>query len=119
MTDKFTHGTAPQPKTEISSELLNALRLRPPPVPIESLAALFSVACADTGQSQAVRYFLFWIANIDDPTGFKGEGVLELRRVDTTLRKAALEVLSWWCGPTQSDEPVYRILKELEGRFEK
>ena len=86
-------------------------------VPEESLRLLYEAACHDTGGSQAARNFLFWLAGRPDPTGFEGYGGLELRRLDRQLKSAALEVLSWWAGPTKSDAPLYEILGKLRSRF--
>lgn len=99
------------------AELRRLVSLPLPPVPEASLRALYEAACSDTGGSQAARSFLFWLAGQPDPTEYRGSGGLELRRLDHSLRMAALDVFSWWTGPTKSDEPLYRILKDLERRF--
>ena len=99
------------------AELRKLICLPIPPVPEESLRALHEAACSDTGGSQAARSFLFWLAGQPDPTGYRGSGGLELRRLDHRLRSAALEVLNWWTGPTKSDEPLYHILRDLDVRF--
>jgi len=92
--------------------------IRPPsPPPTEALNLLFEAARHDTDGSQAARNFLFWLAGLPDPTGFDGEGGLELRRLDGEHKAAALEVLAWWAGPTQSDQPLHEILRKLTGRF--
>ena len=88
------------------------------PAPMESLAILESAARLDTGGSQAARSFLFWLAGREDPTGYRGNGGLELRRLDRQHREAAFNVLEWWAGGTASDEPLYGILRRLRGRFE-
>jgi len=102
---------------EALAEVRHQLRMPVPPVPQTSLHCLVEAACGDTGGSQAVRYFLFWLAGQPDPTGFEGAGGLELRRLDGQLRSAALEVLTWWGGPTRSDQPLYTILATLRERF--
>ena len=99
------------------NELRAALMVKPLPVPEAALDCLVEAALGDTGQSQVCRWFLFWIAGLDDPTGFKGEGALELRRLDSGLKEKALEILAWWTGPTQSDTPLYSRLERLEQRF--
>jgi hypothetical protein len=81
------------------------LGTRPTPLPEESLRLLYEAACHDTGGSQAARNFLFWLAGQPDPTGFAGDGGLELRRFDHELKSAALEIMRWWAGPTKSDSP--------------
>ncbi len=87
--------------------------LPPAPVPTAALQLLYETACEDTGGSQAARNFLFWIAGLPDPTGYTGKGGLELRRLDTERRKAALEVLDWWSGPVKSGQPLYELLFRL------
>ena len=82
-------------------------------VPEQALRALGEVASQDSGGSQAARSFLFWLAGEPDPTGFQGQGGLELRRTDSQLHQAAVEVFQWWIGPTASDEPLYKILRQL------
>ncbi len=99
------------------AELKRVLRMPPPPVPEESLQLLYEAACHDTGGSQAARNFLFWLAGRPDPTGFVGDGGLELRRLDRQLKDACFEVLNWWAGPTRSDTPLYEILGKLRVRF--
>jgi|JI10StandDraft_1071094.scaffolds.fasta_scaffold821812_1 hypothetical protein len=94
-------------------QLRIALRQPRPPVPEAALALLYSAACGDTGGSQAARSFLFWLAGRPDPTGYRGSGGLELRRMDREHKTAALELLSWWAGSTQSDQPVYEVLSKL------
>ena len=86
-------------------------------VPTESLELLHKTACGDTGGSQAARSFLFGLTGVADPTGFRGEGALELRRLDAPHKKAALEVLTWWTGSTETDQPLYDILDSLIERF--
>jgi len=87
------------------------------PVPHESLSRLHDAAQQDTGASQACRNFLFWLAGQPDPTGYRGDGGLELRRLDGVLRSAAIEVLTWWASPTKSDQPLHEILARLRERF--
>jgi hypothetical protein len=99
------------------SELKQVLRKPIPPVPEHSLQQLYEAACHDTGGSQAARNFLFWLAGEPDPTGFCGDGGLELRRLDYQLKTAVREVFTWWIGPTKSDSPLYQILAKLEARF--
>jgi hypothetical protein len=86
--------------------------------PVAALKSLFYAACLDTGGSQAARNFLFWLAGRSDPTGYEGNGGIELRRLDRELKEASLDVLRWWSGPTASDEPLYEVLRELRARFE-
>ena len=89
----------------------------PAPVPEEALRLLHETAQHDTGGSQAARYFLFWLAGEPDPTGFQGDGGLELRRLDKARREAALQILTWWGGPTRSDEPLYLVLRALQEQW--
>ncbi len=107
---------SPEQRAAVLTELRRAL-LPPPPVPIEALQLLRETATGDTGGSQAVRNFLFWLAGQPDPTRAHGCGGLELRRLDREHKDAALELLRWWSGPTQTDEPLYRVLGELRFRF--
>lgn len=99
------------------AELRRLFRSPPPPVPTEALDLLFDAASQDTGGSQAVRYFLFWLAGRSDPTGYNGHGGLELRRLDSQLKEACFEVLKWWSGPTKSDQPLFTILDKLQIEF--
>jgi hypothetical protein len=110
-------GQAKPTTDAILAELKRMVRMPPTPVPEKELDLLFQAACADTGGSQAARHFLFWLAGQRDPTGFVGDGGLELRRMDHRLKNAALEVLAWWSGPTKSDEPLYGLLAKLRARF--
>ena len=88
--------------------------IRPPmPVPRAALDMLTAAAQGDSGGSQAARNFLFWLAGRPDPTGYVGNGGLELRRMDREHKAAAMEVLSWWAGPTQSDQALFDILATL------
>lgn len=106
----------PAQRTEMLAQIRQALR-PPPPVPAEAIQLLYETACADTGGSQAVRNFLFWLAGHPDPTGYVGDGGLELRRLDRERKDAALEVLRWWSGPTKSDQPLYDVLAKLRDQF--
>ena len=99
------------------AELKQMLRRPPTPVPEESLQLLYDAACQDSGGSQAARNFLFWLAGQPDPTGFRGDGGIELRRLDGQLKEAALQVVAWWAGPTKSDSPLYELLGKLRRRF--
>jgi hypothetical protein len=63
------------------------------------------------------RTFLFWLIGRDDPASLGTDGALELRRLDARHREAALAMLTWWTGPTRSDQPVYDILEDLARRF--
>lgn len=107
----------PEQKADMLAQLRKAFQ-PPPPPPTAALDLLFETACHDTGGSQAARNFLFWLAGQPDPTGFQGDGGLELRRLDGERRQAALDVLAWWGGPTKSDEPLYDLLRKLRSRFE-
>lgn len=112
--------TCPTPsdrRTNALNELRAALTPQPNPVPAEELALLAGLAASDTGQSQVVRHFLFWLAGQDDPTGYRAEGGLELRRLDRGVREAAFIVLSWWSGGTVSDEPLHQVLNGLRAQF--
>jgi hypothetical protein len=107
-----------RPTTDaILAELKRMVRMPPTPVPEKELDLLYQAACGDTGGSQASRSFLFWLAGQPAPTGFVGDGGLELRRMDRRLKNAALEVLPWWAGPTKSDNPLYELLAKLRTRF--
>ena len=85
-------------------------------VPEQALRSLGEVASQDSGGGEAARSFLFWLAGEPDPTGFQGQGGLELRRMDSQLHQAAVEVFQWWIGPTASDEPLYQVLRTLMER---
>lgn len=104
-------------KAAALAELRRCLHMPSTPVPEGALRLLHEAACQDTGGSQACRRFLFWLAGQPDPTGYLGSGGLELRRMDGELKKAALEVLTWWSGPTKSDQPLHEILGDLRARF--
>ncbi len=100
------------------SEFRRSLRLPPIVVPEQALQKLVTAASTDSGGGEVVRYFLFWLAGQPEPSGFTGEGGLELRRLDGELRAAALEVFQWWSGPTQSDQPLYEILGPIRSAWE-
>jgi hypothetical protein len=112
----FDAEPTPEEKSAILGELRRSMR-RPPPPPLEALSLLYEAACGDTGGSQAARSFLFWLDGIDDPTGYRGDGGVELRRLDAKLKQAAIEVVTWWAGPTQSDDPLFHVLARLLTRF--
>jgi hypothetical protein len=114
---QFLHEQTPAETQAAIAELKRMLRMPVPPVPEESLRVLYEAACQDTGGSQAARSFLFWLTGQTDPTGYVGDGGLELRRFDHQLKTAALQVLEWWAGPTKSDEPLYDLLHKLQSRF--
>ena len=116
MPDK-QHCVSREQKATALAELRRCLQMPVAPVPEKSLRMLFEAACMDTGGSQACRNFLFWLSGQPDPTGFRGDGGLELRRLDGQLKFAAIEVLTWWAGPTKSDLPLYDILAKLRERF--
>lgn len=105
-------------ETEKAVSALRAELNRPQtPVPQDELDSLYEVALGDTGQSRTCRYLLCLLVGADDPTGFKGEGLLEMRTLDRKLANAFLKVLDWWRGPTKSDQPFYDILRKLETAF--
>ena len=99
-------------------ELRHYLKIPMIPVPHEALRQLHDAAQQDTGGSQACRNFLFWLDGQPDPTGYRGDGGLELRRLDGALQSAAFEVLTWWASPTKSDQPLHEMLVRLRERFE-
>lgn len=115
--DQLNDGPTQAERKTALAELRRLLITPPRPVPEAALTALHEAACSDTGGSQVCRCFLFWLAGQPDPTGFVGDGGLELRRLDGALRAAAIEVLTWWSGPTRSDRPLYEILDDLSARF--
>ena len=87
-------------------------------VPAQSLELLRKTAFGDTGGSQAARSFLFGLlVGQDDPTGYRGDGALELRRFDDRHRQAALDVLDWWTAGTETDQPLYDVLDALIEKF--
>ena len=104
---------------EAAHTLLSEVSRPQAPVPEAELARLCEVALGDTGQSRSCRYLLFLLPGLPDPTGFQGEGLLELRALDRKLSEALLTVLAWWRGPTKSDEPLYAVLQKLEETFQK
>jgi hypothetical protein len=108
----------PVTSEDVLAELRALCRVPRLPVPEESLELLYRVACSDTGSSQAIRSFLFWLVGLPDPTGFKGSGILELRRVDSEIKRAALEVATWFAGATESDDPLYEVQRKLRDRFQ-
>lgn len=110
-------GAAIPATAEDLAEIQRLLALKPLPVPVEALALLRDTAAGDTGGSVAARSFLFWLIGEPDPTGLGQDGALELRRLDPRHKEAALAVLAWWTGPTQSDMPVYDVLEALSRRF--
>jgi len=99
------------------AELSDLLASKPRPVPSEALALLHDTAAGDTGGSVAARTFLLWLIGRSDPAGLGTDGALELRRLHARHREAALAVLTWWTGPTRSDQPVDDILEDLDRRF--
>ena len=101
----------------VVEELRRYLKIPNIPVPHEALRQLHDAAMQDTGGSQACRNFLFWLAGQPDPTGYRGDGGIELRRLDGALRSAAIEALTWWASPTKSDQPLYEILAKLREQF--
>lgn len=105
---------SPEQRRTAMAQLRQAL-LPPAPIPTQALQMLYDTAREDTGGSQAARSFLFWLAGCPDPTGYAGNGGLELRRLDTERREAALEVLRWWSGPVKSSQPLYDLLSRLCG----
>ncbi len=113
----------PSPRPDQTAMALSQLRiaLKPNPntAPEQALSLLGAVAASDTGQSQAVRHFLFWLVGKPDPSGYQGLGGLELRRLDGSIKEAAFVVLKWWSGPTKSDEPLYRVLRALREQLDK
>jgi hypothetical protein len=102
---------------DFPSELREVWRMLPPPCPLNALQLLYEASCGSTGGRQAARNLLFWLVGKGDPTGYVGCGGIELRRLDRQLTTAALEVLAWWAGPTESDQPVYDVLRKLSVRF--
>jgi len=113
----FPHEQTPAETEAALAELTRALRMPPPVAPEAALNMLYEAACQDSGGSQAARNFLFWLAGQPDPTGFVGDGGIELRRLDGQLKKAAFQAIEWWAGPTQSDQPLYDVLGKLRRRF--
>lgn len=113
----FPHEQTPAETKATIAELRRILQMPRPPLPEQSLRVLYEAACHDTGGSQAARNFLFWLAGQPDPTGFVGDGGIELRRLDCQLKEAAFQVIQWWAGPTQSDKPLYDVLDKLRARF--
>jgi len=110
--------TTARKDTKRIAALIGAELNRPQtPVPQAELDLLEHVALDNTGQSRSVRYLLFLLPGAADPTGFKGDGLLELRVLDLALVDAFLNVLDRWRGPTRSDQPLYLALGRIEGAF--
>jgi hypothetical protein len=82
-------------------------------VPQAEIDLLVSVAQEWSGQSQAVRYLLFLLVNEKEPSGHDGAGLLEIRRLERSLRTAFVKVLEWWSEPPNSDEPIHEGLREI------
>ena len=112
----FDADPSPEQRAALLEEIRRAF-LPPLPVPVSALQLLADTARADTGSSQAARSFLFWLAGQPDPTGYVGDGGRELRRLDPDHRAAAWEILHWWTGPIQTDEPLYQVLFQLRKRI--
>lgn len=105
-------------ETEKALAAIHSELVRPKtPVPEEELALLQKAALGDTGQSRTCRYLLCLLVGAREPTGFEGEGLLELRSLDRKLADAYLKVLDWWLGPTLSDQPLYDVLRKIEDAF--
>lgn len=85
--------------------------------PKEALNQLYRLACLDTGGAQAARSFLFSLPGLPDPTGYKGEGALEVRRLDADNFDAAVHVFTWWGSGMGSGQPLYDVLAQLEQIF--
>lgn len=117
MHEEFPISPDRRNRQEAVAELRRYLKMPAVPVPHDALLKLHEAAQQDTGASQACRSFLFWLAGQPDPTGYAGDGGLELRRLDGALRSAAIEVLTWWASPTQSDSPLREILVQLRDQF--
>jgi hypothetical protein len=75
-------------------EPLRSISRPPTPVPEESLYLLFEMACGTTRESRVTRAFLYWLIGQVEPTGYRGAGGVELRRLDDRCRQAALDVLT-------------------------
>lgn len=88
----------------------------PRPVPKKALDHLHQAALGMSGGSQAARAILFWLAGEPDPTGYAGNGGLELRRLDAGSRQAALDVINWWAFPEHS-EHLDEVLDALKQHF--
>ena len=87
-------------------------------VPTEALELLKGTALGNTGSSQAARSLLFWLDGQHDPTGYRGDGALELRRLDEPHRAAALKVLDWWTtAERETDQPLREVLDALLEKF--
>lgn len=124
MTDELRRGpvvdsqaeSTPEEEAALLEQSQNAVHSAPP-APFKAIQLLYEAACQDTVGGQAARNFLFWLNGMPDPTGFPGDGGLELRRLDGMHRKAAIEVLAWWAGPAQSDDPLCHVLAKLLSQF--
>lgn len=116
MTDEPGHG----PITNFDAEPTLEEKELPLAPPVDALNLLFATACRHSGASQAARYFFFWLEGFQDPTGYVGDGGIELRRLDTKHKKAVLEILTWWTGPIDSEDPLHhvvaRLLKHLDSQ---
>lgn len=88
------------------------LEFAPRPLPAAALARLYQEARGRSGGGQAARSLLFWLAGEKDPTGYAGNGGLELRRLDAKNRQAALDVINWWALPEDSDR-LFDVLELL------
>jgi len=117
MSDPFPAEPTEEEKAQALAKLKAVLRRPLPAVPQAELDLLANVARGDTGQSRTSRYLLFLLVGAKDPTGFEGEGLLEMRTLDSRLADAFLKIADWWRGPTKSDQPLYVILADLEKRF--
>lgn len=107
---------SPEDHARVLDQIRGSL-LPPLPLPVDALQLLLETAQTDSGGGQAARNFLFWLAGRPDPSGYRGSGGLELRRLDAERRNAAMEILRWWCGGIESDEPLYAVLAQLRERF--
>lgn len=102
--------TSPSP--DPSSDGPPFLEFAPRPLPAAALARLYQEARGRSGGSQAARSLLFWLGGEKDPTGYAGNGGLELRRLDAKNRQAALDVINWWAFPEDSDR-LFDVLESL------
>ena len=110
-------GPDPLPSEEerraLVARLTAILGTPAPPLPQRELDLLAEAALGNTRQSRICQFLLFALAGEKDPSGFEGQGFLELRALDRSLSDAFLTVLHWWRGPTQSDQPLYDVLQRL------
>lgn len=102
-----------QQRQALIAHLTAALGKPAPPLPQCELDLLAEAAFGNTRQSRICQFLLFTLAGEEDPSGFEGQGFLELRAMDRSLSDAFLTVLHWWRGPTQSDQPLYDVLQRL------